>query len=76
MDEREQRAENRRRTWQGFVSRNGEHPPMGWVEPELALSVMWETAVEAWRIAGNELPEYERHQMPGRVFRHGEKPDE
>lgn len=42
---------------------------MGRMDPEVALGVMWETALEAWLFSGRELPRYTRHEMPGRVIR-------
>ena len=71
--DRERRAERRRRTWVSFISRTGEHPPMWRLDPKLALSVMWETAREAWLLSGRELPTYDRASMPGRVIRGGDR---
>ncbi len=72
MDEREARAEVRRRTWEGSLSRTGEHPPMGRMHPETALAAMWETAVDCWLMSGREIPRYGRHEMPGRIYRPGD----
>jgi hypothetical protein len=69
MTDREKRAQARRQNWTGQVFRNGEHPPMWRMEPGLALSVMWETAREVWLLTGQPLPNYERHEMPGRLIR-------
>lgn len=33
------------------------------------LSMMWELAEQAWSLAGEELPDYPRHRIPGRVIR-------
>jgi hypothetical protein len=30
---------------------------------------MWELAVEAWTLAGREVPDYDRRLAPGRVTR-------
>ena len=34
--------------------------------------MMEELAVSAYKLAGRDLPVYDRHQMPGRLFRPGE----
>lgn len=38
------------------------------------IAMMWPLAVEAWLLAGNKLPEYQRSEMPCRLFRAGERP--
>ena len=37
--------------------------------PEQRLAMMWELALQAWHLAGRELPSYARHEMPGKVIR-------
>ena len=37
--------------------------------PEERLGMMWELALQAWSLTGKPLPEYERHEIPGRVTR-------
>ncbi len=37
--------------------------------PEERLGMMWELALQAWSLTGRPLPEYERHEIPGRVVR-------
>ena len=36
------------------------------------LAMVWPLAVQAWRLAGREIPDYERSEAPGRVIRRGE----
>jgi len=33
------------------------------------LGMMWELAVEAWRMSGREIPAYDRRAAPGSVVR-------
>jgi hypothetical protein len=33
------------------------------------IAMMWPLALEAWRLAGLPLPEYERKDVPGRLVR-------
>lgn len=42
--------------------------------PAERIRMMWPLAVEAWRLAGRPLPDYDRAHIPARVFRPGEKP--
>ncbi|MCA9666730.1 MAG: hypothetical protein KC503_14120 [Myxococcales bacterium] len=39
---------------------------------EQRVAMMWQLAREAWRLAGKSLPQYARHEAPGRVLRPGE----
>lgn len=72
MRDAEQRAAERPR-WPVRVHRGrvGAHDPADGVAsaPEQRLAMMWELAVQAWTLAGRELPSYERHEMPVRVIR-------
>jgi hypothetical protein len=36
------------------------------------LAMMWPLAVEAWRVSGRDLPDYDRAHIPARIFRPGE----
>ncbi|HVV52490.1 MAG TPA: hypothetical protein VHO06_22680 [Polyangia bacterium] len=36
------------------------------------IAMMWPLAVEAWRLAGREIPTYARAETPTRLFRPGE----
>ena len=72
-DTREARADRRRKTWAATLSRNGEHSPAARLDPDLGLSVMWELAVNAWRLTGRDLPEYARDEMPGVVIIEGRR---
>lgn len=41
------------------------------------VAMMWPLAVEAWRLAGRSIPDYDRAHAPSRVFRPGEpRPDD
>jgi hypothetical protein len=40
--------------------------------PEQRLRSMWRLAQEGWRLAGRELPVYDRVSMPTRLYRPGE----
>ncbi len=33
------------------------------------LAMVWPLTVRAWRLAGREIPDYQRSEMPGRVLR-------
>jgi hypothetical protein len=45
--------------------------------PAQRIAMMWPLAVEAWRVAGREIPHYARSEAPGRLFRAGEpRPDD
>ena len=67
-----------RADWPVRRSRLGEEPP-----DELSasttvaerLSMMWPLAVEAWTLAGRELPTYTRAETPIRVVRNQSKPE-
>ncbi|HXT50578.1 MAG TPA: hypothetical protein VN811_06020 [Thermoanaerobaculia bacterium] len=37
--------------------------------PEQRLAMMWELALQAWQLAGHELPTYARHEIPGKLIR-------
>ena len=58
----------------------GEEPPDDLSDVTTAaerIAMMWPLAEEAWRVAGRELPVYDRHSIPARIFRPGERlPDE
>lgn len=36
---------------------------------EERLAMLWPLAKDAWAIMGQPLPQYERQNMPGRIFR-------
>lgn len=44
--------------------------------PEERLAMMWPLAREGWLLAGRPLPMYSRENMPSRVFRGGERPQD
>jgi hypothetical protein len=45
--------------------------------PAERIAMMWPLALEAWRLAGRPIPDYDRTHAPSRVFRPGEpRPDD
>jgi hypothetical protein len=45
--------------------------------PAERIAMMWPLALEAWRLAGRPIPDYDRAHTPCRVFRPGEpRPDD
>ncbi len=38
------------------------------------LAMMWPLAVEAWTLSGRSMPNYDRGNLPGRLYRRGENP--
>jgi hypothetical protein len=42
---------------------------------EERLAMVWPLTVDAWRLAGREIPDYPRHAAPGRVVRPGSGAD-
>jgi hypothetical protein len=45
--------------------------------PAERIAMMWPLAESAWRLAGRALPEYDRSNLPGRLWRPGEpRPDD
>lgn len=70
-------SESRRRAaarsgWPVSVHRLGEEPGddlSATTTAEERLAMVWPLTLEAWRLAGRELPAYERSEMPVRVVR-------
>lgn len=61
-----------RRSWPVAVYRLGEEPGedlSATTTAEERLAMVWPLTLEAWRLAGRELPSYERAEMPVRVIR-------
>jgi hypothetical protein len=58
----------------------GEEPPDDLSATTTAcerIAMMWPLAIEAWRLAGRQIPTYARHEAPTRLFRPGEaRPDD
>jgi hypothetical protein len=58
----------------------GEEPPddlSDTTTPVERVAMMAELAQAAWKVAGRELPRYDRRNMPGRLFRPGApRPDD
>jgi hypothetical protein len=76
-------VESRRRaraTWPVARFTLGEEPPDDLSEvttPVERVAMMAELAEAAWRMAGRPLPDYDRRNIPGRLFKPGEpRPDD
>jgi hypothetical protein len=57
----------------------GQEPPddlSASTTPGDRLAMMWPLAREGWLIAGRQLPMYSRENVPARIFRCGERPDD
>jgi hypothetical protein len=68
---RRQRAAARR-SWPLRRYRLGEEPGddlSATTTPEQRLAMMWELALQAWKLSGRDLPRYSRAAMPGKVVR-------
>ena len=66
-----------RASWPIARFRLGEEPPDDLSEVttlEERIAMMWPLAVEAWKLAGRPLPDYDRRNIPARLFRPGERP--
>jgi hypothetical protein len=62
----------RRTDWPVRVVSRGDEPPAGLAtKPEERIEMMWELAVQAWRLAGLPIPDYDRANTPIRVVRRG-----
>jgi hypothetical protein len=70
---------NARSGWPVRSYRTGQEPGddiSGDTTPEERLAMVWPLTLEAWRVAGRSLPDYDRAHMPARFFRPGERPPE
>ena len=70
---------NGRAGWPIRRYRLGEEPPDDLSEvttPAERLAMMWPLAREGWLLAGRPLPTYDRTDLPSRIFRAGEQPDD
>lgn len=59
--------------------RLGEEPPDDLSQvttAEQRLAMMWPLAREGWLLAGHALPTYGRANLPSRIFRRGERPND
>jgi hypothetical protein len=73
--EREARAAARR-SWPVRKFRLGEEPNEDLSATTTAserLEMMWPLAVDAWTLAGREIPDYPREKTPIRVIRRGKE---
>jgi hypothetical protein len=74
----EEDAESRRAAragWPVRAYRLGEEPGddlSGETSPAERIAMMWPLAVEAWRLAGRPLPDYDRAHIPGKLCRPGD----
>jgi hypothetical protein len=79
-DQDRERRRIARATWPVAEYRLGEEPAddlSDTTTPSERVGMMAELALAAWRLAGWPLPEYERHNAPGRLFRPGTpRPDD
>ncbi|MFY9345995.1 MAG: hypothetical protein WAT39_26125, partial [Planctomycetota bacterium] len=58
--------------WPVRAVARGAEPPDGLdTTPEQRIEMMWELAVQAYRLAGIPIPDYDRAQAPIRVVRRG-----
>lgn len=68
----EQNRKNRRRSWPIEVRELAEpdRPDLSaTTTAEERLAMMWPLALEAWRLAGKPIPDYDRAEIPARVIR-------
>ena len=73
MSEEDARTRAERRA-QWPIARNalGQEPAedlRATTSPSQRLEMMWQLAIDAWAMSGRALPNYARHEMPGRVYR-------
>lgn len=72
VDREKQEGDSDRSSWPVRRFRLGAEPNenlRGQTTAEERLAMMWELAVQAWRLAGHPLPDYDRATAPGRVIR-------
>lgn len=72
-DEQAEKADRAaaRAKWPVKVYRLGEEPSDNQLETTTAgerLAMVWEITKDTWALSGRQIPEYERHEMPGRVI--------
>lgn len=68
-----------RRGWPIRRYRLGQEPPDDLSDsttPAERLAMMWPLAREGWLLAGRSLPMYSRENVPSRIFRCGERPED
>lgn len=75
MNPRDQAARrSSRQSWPVRKYRLGQEPGddlTAITTAEQRFAMMWPLAVEAWRLAGREIPDYDRAHTPIRVIRPG-----
>lgn len=63
--------------WPITVSRLGnDEPTADRTTPEQRIGMMWELVVQAWAVAGLEIPDYDRAHTPICVRRRDQQQDE
>jgi hypothetical protein len=70
---------NERGSWPIRRYRLGHEPPDDLSDsttPEERIAMMWPLAREGWLLAGRPLPMYSRENLPSRIFRCGERPED
>jgi len=76
-DVEKESRERRRRARQAWPIRRfklGEEPSEDLSETTTAaerLAMIWPLTLLSWRLAGRDIPDYERGEMPGRLLRCG-----
>ena len=72
-DEREREERRRqRRSWPIRRYPLGEEPPDDLLDVTTAserFAMVWQLTVRAWRLAGRDIPTYERSEAPGRLIK-------
>jgi hypothetical protein len=80
MNEREEKERTARaaarQSWPVRKFRLGQEPEEDLSETTTAkerLEMMWPLAVDAWTLAGREIPDYPREKTPVRIVRRGKE---
>lgn len=68
VDERQARAEERRRSMTVEVHTLESAPPATALTAEERVAMVWPITCDVWALSGREMPTYERKDMPVRVL--------
>lgn len=68
LDERQTRAEERRRSMKVEVHTLESAPPATASTAEERVAMVWPITCDVWALSGREMPTYERKDMPVRVL--------